>query len=166
MSSKCWQETLKALLTQTNKRLAIVGIGQTLRGDDAVGTAIVRQLQRACPVNAALLLLDAGSAPENCTSKLRRFAPDIVLFIDAAALDATAGSIQMLELHEISAALASTHTISLRLIADYLRAELDCTVLLLAIQPLTTTLDAPLSPPLQASLNAIMNCILTSLKQS
>jgi hydrogenase maturation protease len=86
MSSKCWQETLTAILTQPNKRLAIVGIGHELRGDDGVGVTIVRRLQETCSGSDSLLLLDAGSAPENCTGILRRFAPDVIVLLDAVEM--------------------------------------------------------------------------------
>ena len=45
-------------------RVAVVGVGQRLRGDDGAGPAVA---QRLAPLaDAALLVVDAGHAPENC----------------------------------------------------------------------------------------------------
>jgi hydrogenase maturation protease HycI len=133
-----------------------VGIGHELRGDDAVGVTIVRRLQETCSGRDSLLLLDAGSAPENCTGTLRRFMPDTVLFIDAVDIKQPSDNIQMIDLENIYAVAASTHTLSLNLIADFLKQEIGCDVLLLGIQTLQNELDTPLSADVQTSVDAIV----------
>jgi hypothetical protein len=43
MSTKCWKTSLSRLLNQStseNKRIAIVGIGNEMRGDDAAGMLV------------------------------------------------------------------------------------------------------------------------------
>ena len=156
MLSKSWQETLLPILEQTNRRLAVVGIGHELRGDDAVGIAIIRKLQQICPNSATLLLVDSGAAPENITGSIRRFMPDTVVLIDAVDMNQTSGTIAWVDWHDIRELAASTHTLSLRLLADYLRGELDCRVLMLGIQPEQTAFDTPLTVSVQASVSAIV----------
>jgi hydrogenase 3 maturation protease len=156
MSSKYWQETLQVILKQKNKRLIIVGIGHELRGDDAVGIEIIRKLQQDCSHSASVLLLNGGSAPENITGSIRRFAPDNVLLIDAVDMSEAPGSIEIVDWSNVDEVAASTHTLSLCLIADYLYSELNCTVLLLGIQPLQMAFDSTLTHPVQASILTIV----------
>ena len=107
-------------------RLAVVGIGQRLRGDDGVGPAVVGRLAGLLP-DASLLLLDAGHAPENCLGPIIRFRPDVILLIDAARG-------------------GSTHTLSLAMLAGYLAAESGAAVHILGIEPANVAFGEGLSP--------------------
>jgi hydrogenase 3 maturation protease len=139
--------------------VAVVGIGNELRGDDAAGLLVARALiefQTDNSAQPALLALDAGAAPENVTGALRRFAPDLVIFVDAAFADdgALPGEIYWLDRREIagpSAAsfAASTHTLPLPVIAHYLASDLGCEVALIGIQAGGMTFDHTPSPAIQ-----------------
>src|SRR5687768_17220698 len=163
MSSKCWQESLQANLSQKSKRLAVVGIGHELRGDDALGVLIIRQLQQECLKSEHVLLVEGGSAPENVTGSLRRFQPDMVLLIDAVDMNQPPGSIEIVDWHNSRESAASTHTLSLRLFADYLCCELNCAVVLLGIQPLAAEFAMPLTHPIQVSVEAVANYLQSAL---
>jgi hydrogenase 3 maturation protease len=162
MSKVSWWEQLIAILNQKTKRLAIVGIGHELRGDDAVGVLIVRELQNQLRQSVHLLILDAGVAPENVTGQLRRFAPDFVLLIDAVDMGQDAGTIAIIDLNsKFVERITSTHTLSLRLFANYLQTACECTMQLLGIQPMYTTLQQPISSPVQSSIQSIVLCCLS-----
>ena len=63
-------------------KTVIVGIGNSLRGDDGFGPALVQRLQgRVRPV-----CIDAGVAPENYLGRIVKEQPDTVLLVDAAHL--------------------------------------------------------------------------------
>ena len=83
----------------------------------------------------SVLVLEAGHAPENCTAALRRFAPDIVLLIDAADMGEAPGALGWIGMDEIDGISATTHTLPLSMLAKYLSLELNCEVSLLGIQP-------------------------------
>jgi hydrogenase 3 maturation protease len=82
-----------------------------------------------------VLVIEAGPAPENVTGELRRFAPQFVLLADAADMQEAPGAIHWIEMKEISGMSASTHSLPLSMLAEYLRLELGCEVALLGIQP-------------------------------
>jgi hydrogenase 3 maturation protease len=154
-SKPSWKQSLRQALSRLEKperalRIAVVGIGNELRGDDAAGLLVAgaliqRQTQDARQATdnlPRLLALEGGAAPENVTGALRRFAPDLVVFVDAAFLDAGAppGVISWLDWRETAgpsarALSASTHTLPLHVIAQYLASELSCEVALIGIQP-------------------------------
>lgn len=152
------------------KRLGIIGVGHELRGDDACGCLIIRHLQRQLPPHENQLLIDAGVAPENVIGQLRRFMPDSVLLLDAVDMQQEPGTIALFsESHSFLESIASTHTISLAHLMDYIRIELHCHICLLGVQPLTTAFDAPLSPAVYRTINLIcahLSSILISASDS
>ena len=56
-------------------RVAILGVGNEMKGDDGAGVRVVRELSQRMPATPGVLLVDAGQAPENFTGPLRRFRP-------------------------------------------------------------------------------------------
>ena len=144
--SKTLPNTWKASLSQSLKqqaselgrppRVAIVGIGNQLRSDDAAGLLVARSLsEQGCAANTNLLILEAGHAPENRTGELRKFAPDLVLLIDAAEMGEKPGTVRLIPAEAIDGMSASTHSLPLSMLASYLTLELNCKVILLGIQP-------------------------------
>src|SRR5215208_836008 len=150
MSHNSWKASLKQLLNQqtAESRIAIVGIGNTLRSDDAAGILVARALKKSCLLadRKTILIMDAGHAPENATGELRSFAPDMVLLIDAVEMGEAPGTIRWVEMEDIEGMTASTHSLPLSMLASYLNWELKCDVTLLGIQPKTNDVGETVSP--------------------
>jgi hydrogenase 3 maturation protease len=149
-SKSPWPEALEQTLERLSRadrpaRVAIVGIGHELCGDDAAGVVAARALRRLVSAHDWLLVIDAGPAPENSTGPLRRFAPDLVLLIDAAQMGAPPGAVQWVDWRSASGLSASTHTLPCATLGRYLVAQLGCEVALLGIQPAGTCIGARLS---------------------
>ncbi len=164
MSTKSWQECLQAELRQLSRndhpaRLALVGVGHELCGDDAVGTRIAGMLRPLLAGDEEVLVIEAGPAPENFTSVLRRFQPDLVLLVDSALMDEPPGTVRWLRWQDTEGVSASTHTLPLHIFASFLIAELGCAMALLGIQPEQTYADAPLTPHVQAAAENIVSTL-------
>jgi len=169
-----WQVTLKETLANLSKadpqlppapvRTAVVGMGHELRGDDAAGIMVARALQPMA--HSHLLVVDAGSAPENCTGPIRRFAPGMVLLVDAAQLDEAPGAVRWLAWQETTGLSASTHTMPPYVLARYLTAELNTHVALIGIQPAATSLGATLSPEVRQAVNGVVQIFRNTLGQT
>ncbi|MBI5668578.1 MAG: hydrogenase maturation peptidase HycI [Chloroflexi bacterium] len=157
-----WEKPLRQRLIcpDGHSRLALLGIGNELYGDDATGVMIARRLQ-ATAKRVDVLVLDAGNVPENCTGALRRFAPDTVLLVDAALMNAEPGAIRCLSWQEVVGLEASTHTFPLHMLAKYLSDELNCAVWLVLIQPAQCDFDTPLSASVDAAVDSLVQ-FLTS----
>jgi len=160
MSKKCWLEALNKILSDHrsqghDSRLAIVGIGHELCGDDALGIVIAQELETILHELDSVRVFAAGSAPENLCGALRRFAPDLLILIDAAHVSEKPGTIRWIELEKIGGISASTHTIPLRILTDYLTAEIGCRVVLLGVQP-TILSYAPISEAVEDSIHTIV----------
>lgn len=169
MSKPSWQVDLRQALerlAQTRRlspadfnredvRLAFVGVGNELSGDDAAGLHVARGLQAALeaittsrgggPPASHVLVLEGGMAPENQTGVLRRFKPCLVILLDAADFGGSPGETRWLDWRETGGLSASSHTLPLKVLAGYLVAGLGCEVALLGIQTGRTGLDVEMS---------------------
>jgi hydrogenase 3 maturation protease len=128
-----------------NQRVAILGIGHELRGDDAVGLAVASQLQDTACGRSDLLVIETGPVPENFTAHVRRFRPDLVVMVDAAIMGEQPGAVRWLDWQDLGGVSFSSHALSLNLLASYLNSELGCAVNIIGIQPANNSLNAPLS---------------------
>jgi hydrogenase maturation protease HycI len=165
--SRDWPASLKQALAHLSQdktpRVALMGVGHELRGDDAAGVLVVRALQPHFAKSETILVVEGGHAPENQTGRLRRFAPDLVLLIDAAEMAEPAGTVRCLAWSETGGMDAFTHTLPLNLIAQYIRMELACDVALIGIQPAQLDFGADLSRPIQASVNSVVHTLAEML---
>ena len=140
-------------------RVAIVGIGNELKGDDAAGVRVVRELARRMPATPGVLLIDAGQAPENFTGPLRRFRPDLVVEVDAADHGAEPGAVAWVDWREADGLSASTHTLPPSVLASFPTRDLGCQVALLGIQPERLELNTPLSPQVERAVTGLAEAL-------
>ncbi len=147
-----WKTSLRQALSPLPDgrppRLAVAGLGQTLRGDDGAGPAVVGRLAELLP-DASLLLLDAGHAPENCLGPIIRFRPDAILLIDAARGNGAPGTLVWLRPEEADGRGGSTHTLSLAMLSSYLATESGAAVHILGIEPANVAFGEGLSPAVE-----------------
>lgn len=161
MSNSCWVEQISKRLTALTTsdgpaRVALLGIGNELNGDDGAGVAVARALRARLGSRPHLLLIEAGPAPESFTGPVRRFNPAIVLLVDAAAMDSAPGTVALLSWDEIDGLSASTHTLPPSVLSRYLMETLGCPVLLLAIQAGQVEFDQPISPVVQQAVDEVV----------
>lgn len=159
MSGQSWTGALAQALANKRKppvRVALVGVGNELNGDDAAGGEVIRRLSRCLQPSGNLLLLDAGSAPENFSGPLRRLQPDWLIFIDAAWMDEPPGTIRWVEMDEVDGVSAVTHGLPVTMLAGYLMAETDCRVGLIAIQPASLEFESKLTPAVGQAVNEVI----------
>jgi hydrogenase 3 maturation protease len=168
---KRWKAKLRENLNRLGQsngrpRVAILGVGQELRGDDALGLVAVRRMAQALPNPAELLLIEAGPVPENFCDPLVRFQPDLVLVIDAASMGQAPGTIAWIEAHQAGGCGFSTHSLPLELWLAYLAAEAGCETAILGIQPLDLALGAPLSRVASRAVTALVRGLTAALRQA
>ena len=161
MLPNSWQASIQRLLSQqtTNARISIVGIGNALRSDDAAGGLVARRLMESRLIQdlETVLVMDAGHAPENGTGQLRRFEPNVVLMIDAAEMGEQPGTIRLIELDEIDGMSASTHSLPLSMLANYLVLELNCQIAVLGIQPVSIDVGEGIDPRVDRAVQQIVS---------
>jgi hydrogenase 3 maturation protease len=161
-SPATWKASLDLQLNSLTRelgrspRVAILGVGNPMRSDDAAGILAARNLsQREWGIDR-ILIVEAGQAPENSTGTLRRFRPDVVLIIDAADMREAPGTIRWIPEESIDGMSASTHSLPLSMLTRYLKLELNCTVTILGIQAVSNEVGEEVSPKVSAAINEIV----------
>ncbi len=133
------------------QRVAILGIGNELNGDDAAGVLVARELMKRAGSEEKSLsrdsvyIVEAGLSPEAFTGPLRRFQPDLVILVDAAEIGEPPGSVAWFDWHQAGGLSASTHTLPPTVLAQFLMREMGCAVTLLGIQPKNLAFDSGVS---------------------
>ena len=141
---KSWTDVLKG-------KVVLVGIGNILRGDDAVGPRLIERLDG----QVAALCIDAGAAPENYAGRIAKARPDTILLVDAVHLDRAPGEYDLLEKREILESGFTTHDVSPSLLIEYLEKETRADIYLLGVQPQDLSLGAELSDPVRKALDEL-----------
>jgi len=118
-------EILDSLLTDAEnhgKKIMIVGLGSELRGADAVGTLLAGDLEGLSP---RMVSLPAGIHIENAMYAVKGERPDLLILVDATSCtDLREGQWAFFPVERLDTLCHTTHSIPLRLIAEYWRREL------------------------------------------
>ena len=159
MSSICeLQEWLKDY-----RKVVVLGIGNSLRQDDAIGLKIARRLRGKVPKNVEIV--DCESVPENFLDKIARSQPTHILMIDATTLNSELGTSRLILPNKISDFAISTHRIPLNLLVDFLKKTTAAKVILLGIQPRNVDLGQQLTPGLERAAEKIAKVIVEAFQQ-
>jgi hydrogenase 3 maturation protease len=137
----------RELADRLNGSVVVVGIGNPLRGDDAVGCELARRLQD----RSRARVINAEEIPESYLFEIARVRPDTVLLVDAVDIGAAPGSAAVIEADQLAGYCPSTHRVPLGLLMECLRRESAADVFLLAVQPKRIGLAEPMSPEVEAS---------------
>jgi hydrogenase 3 maturation protease len=178
-SKNSWKEPLSKTLRKSCK-VALVGVGQELRGDDAAGVIIIRRLMDSPPKTTSpsgtpatngnspreeLFLFEAGLLPEAAAGPLRRYQPEWVVFIDSAEMGEQPGTIRWLDPLQAEGFTGSTHTFPIGGLSKYLASELGCRVAILGIQPKNLEFDSPVSEEVERAMEEIVALIINEIAE-
>jgi hydrogenase maturation protease HycI len=144
--------------------IAILGIGNELRRDDAVGLAVVDRLSSFID-DPSIVLLNCQTVPENFTGYIKRFRPTCVVLVDAADFDAVPGAARIFQLNDLESSELTTHGASLVTLGAYLRSETDSNVFVIGIQPADCDFGSGLSPSARRASVAVADAIRTALNR-
>jgi len=135
--------TLEHVKEHLKGKVVILGIGNTLRSDDGVGSLLASRIKEKVPY----VVYDAGASPENYLEKIIKDNPENIVIIDAADFGGKPGEIAVLENEQFqSVNLFSTHNASLYLTINYLQSQIKPNIIILVIQPKTIKFGDELSP--------------------
>lgn len=112
-------------------KVVILGIGNTLKGDDGFGPELIKQLKGRVTAE----LIDGGVAPENYLKPIVDLRPDTIMILDAVHFGGSPGDIRILEPKDLLSAGISTHNLSPKMLIDFLGRDHSADIFVLAIQP-------------------------------
>jgi hydrogenase 3 maturation protease len=158
-----FEEELLAFL-KGNRRLLLVGIGSTVRKDDAVGVRIISRLRGKVP--KVVGLMNCGTIPENFSSSIKKLNPSHIVFFDAVEMEKEPGYFTFVDENTLVAQSVSTHKQSLKILFNVLKEGLPITqIRLVGIQPKTTDFGTGLSTPVDKGLRTLTEIIINALKE-
>ena len=115
------------LLSQKDKKILFVGIGNLLKTDDGIGVYISNRIRN----KDNILSLTVETGIENYIGKINSLNPDILVLLDCMDLKSGAGTFKIQEVNQVQDLTFNTHNISLRRISDFFEMP----VYILGIQP-------------------------------
>ena len=131
-------EVLKQKLkrfTENYTKIIFLCIGNDMRGDDALGPLIAKNLEEIFQKKLDLMVINSETVPENYTGLIRKEKPSHIIFIDAVEMKMNPGDIKFIHGEEIADYSISTHAMPLSFMIKYLKSFTDARILLIGIQP-------------------------------
>lgn len=142
-------------------RKIVLGVGNPLGSDDAIGLYVARKLNEKLKESGRqdITAIDTGPAPENYTSVIRQNRPERLILVDAAAMGLPAGSIRRLSGEQVQTVSFSTHSMPLTAFISYVQ-EFCGQIYIIGVQPVQTATGDKLSDIVQKSGDRIVELIL------
>lgn len=144
-------EDLFTLLSQKDKKLLFVGIGNQLKMDDGAGVYISNNIINKDNISS----LTVEVSIENYIGKINSLRPEILILIDCVDLGSSPGTVKLLPVSKVMDLTFNTHNISLRNIAEFFNMP----VLILGIQPEKVGFGEKLSYLVKNEADKIINTI-------
>lgn len=150
-------------------KLVIIGVGNTLRGDDGFGPALIERLKKEIEkkgdrqLMSVPLLIDTGSAPENYAGKIAKEKPDTILIVDAIDLGLKSGEYEILKKTDIAETGFTTHNMSLNMFIEFLEKETEANIFILGVQPENVNFAVEMSECLKENIIEISDMIIEAI---
>lgn len=148
------------------KRVAVLGVGSELRGDDIAGLLVINALKKSKKIKKSVKLktFEGSTAPENLTGEIRAFKPTHLIIVDTADIGERPGTVLLLRADEVGRGISfSTHKIPPKILIDYFAHSLKCEVVIIGIQPKSISFGKPPSKAVIASSRSVAASILEAL---
>jgi hydrogenase 3 maturation protease len=134
----------------------LVGVGSELRGDDRAGLMVAEKLKGR---SKKLEVLIAGTAPENLTGEIKRLKPSHLIIVDSADLGAAPGTIRVVGYDQIGGHSFSTHSAPLKMMIDFLLADIFFEPIVIGIQPRSLEFGAAVSQEVMKAVDEVVEAL-------
>ena len=108
----------------------LLGIGNEMKGDDAVGTYIAKKFKEK-----GWITMDCATVPENYVGKVIGYEPEKVVIVDAADMGLKPGEIRRISKDKMGRASFSTHSLPLSIFISHIEKETNAEIVVIGIQP-------------------------------
>jgi len=142
-------------------RVVIIGMGNELRGDDAVGLQVIRLLKPY--ENDRLTVFEGHMMPETFVAPACAKKPTHLLIVDAAELGGPPGTWRLLTSDELDESIFTTHSIPTTAMATEIQHRCGSQVMFLGIQPKQREITLSLSKECQQAARDIVRSLQHSL---
>jgi hydrogenase 3 maturation protease len=133
-------------------KIVVLGVGNTLKADDAAGPMVAEALRERFPDRA----FDVGTIPESFIGPLRRANPDTVILVDAADFGGEPGETRVIAHGFADGVTLGSHTLPLALFMEMVTLETAAETYVVAIQAQTTALGGVMSTAVSATVMSLI----------
>jgi len=151
------KQLLEKLSNLRGSKTIIVGVGNTLKGDDGAGPLLCQQLQGKIRAE----LIDVGTTPENFISPIVKKAPDNLIIVDAMDFAMSPGTFDIFKPQQLSSLAVSTHVLSPHLLLDIIRRSIKVDVYIIGVQPQQIGLGQPVSPLVKKAIDRLAELLIS-----
>ncbi|MFO8110337.1 MAG: hydrogenase 3 maturation endopeptidase HyCI [Thermoplasmata archaeon] len=137
------------------KKNLLLGVGNDIRGDDAIGEEIAREFRRD-----GWDVEDCGTMPENFIPHIDEGVYEEVIIVDAADMGLKPGEIRRVPRNKLGVFTMSTHALPLSLVMDFLAQKVE-SVVLVGIQPKDMSLKEGMSSELKKAKEYLLRMLMT-----
>jgi hydrogenase maturation protease len=149
-----WRRSLSRHL---HGRGVLVALGDRTAGDDAAGPCLIDKLRG----KTDLVLIDAGTYPQNYFGVIARANPDSVIFIDGAELELLPGDIRFLGMGDVTDLGGGSHGFPLTVLFEQTELLAGADVFLLGVQVASLARGTALSKPVAEAIADIARFVVT-----
>lgn len=103
------------------------------------------------------------AAPENLTGEIARFEPSHVLLVDAAHLGKEPGTVEVLDVQNITGVSFSTHMLPAPIFMGYLERTAKCRAMIVGIEPVQKDVMGPISAPVAEAIEKVVETIKAAM---
>ncbi|MEN2985132.1 MAG: hydrogenase 3 maturation endopeptidase HyCI [Thermodesulfovibrionaceae bacterium] len=152
---------LREFLNNIGDKTLIVGVGNPLRGDDAVGSYIVKSINK----DINIPLIDCEDAPERYLEKIIQYKPETIIFIDAVEMGIQPGYVCIISDRELESLTILTHKVSLKLLAKYIKSKIQCNIVIIGIQPKNKDFGSTMSKEVMITAKILREILVERFKK-
>lgn len=140
-------------------RVVVLAVGNRLRKDDGFGVYVGSALRRLRLKD--VLILEAGMAPEMFLTPILEFNPSHLIVVDSIYAGLKPGAIVVSDCERLTEEISlSTHRVSMRLLAKYLRfMGFKGKILIVGVQPEDLSLGEGLSPKVEEAKERVVEML-------
>lgn len=149
-------------MQELKTKIVVLGIGSDLRGDDAAGVIVAKNLEKNPP--PGIVAINGGTAPENFTGKIKKLKPSYLLIIDAVEMKEPPGTIKLIGINDIGGYSFSTHALPLKVMIGFLVQDWPCEIIIIGVQPKRISFGAPISKEVETAAEAVAEAIRAATK--
>jgi len=145
------------------KKIAILGVGSSLRSDDAAGLLVAEELKKIR--NPKLKVFFGSTAPENLTGEIIKYEPSHIIIIDSVDMDQKPGSILLVNPQEVDGISFYSHMLPIKMTIDYLLESIKCEIIIIGIQPKSLEFGEAVSEEIKKSIKQITDVLRQILQE-
>ena len=151
---------------KNHDKIVILGIGNEIKGDDALGPNIVWKLNELFEKNDNVIVFDGGTVPENYTGLIRKEKPTHIILVDAVEMKKDPGYIRVVQKEEIANYNISTHAMPVSFLIKFMETTIGAEIILVGVQPKSMELADEISKEVEKSIEIVVNTLVEVLSYS